>query len=675
MVSPTPPWPIDNNGGSVSALDPVTGDIIVAYAAMPTSAYYYGASDSDIVVAAYKYQQGTLALDTSFGGANCNTDDETDPIPGYSVVNLQNVVGIDPYGGAGPTYIATDPNNGDITIEIAKADGNANFAEMNAGGQLVSNFGSYYAESDGADFGGNGVEMVPMLTPSYSLNSNPSNVEVNNEPWFMGGGPIAINPANHDILLAGAFNYPNLPNFVGDPNGTETVFAFDASTGALDTAWGNDGEFSILDTDDVGGTAKWGAFTAIAATSKAIYLGASASPLTPSYDSYPAIIAINANGVGYYSGFDPVTGGVDTISSVPPELQSGDSPGDINAICALPNGNIEFLESAGASDFWVSQITANGASTTRGPNGDGNVAGSWTADGGSALDYANIAVNPTNGDLVVLDGLVPYPQYTNLNGGTISGCWISGTTGNGVDLVNPFNSGISEGGAAFDSLGNAVLAGAQNSANPVNLTLQVFGPGGGGPAGGLTLLSASSIRNQGGTSYAINLPLNVPNGTLPGIEDRDSRGSMKDEIALDFSVPISSSGVTVTLTNTNNGADGLLSSVSVNPGYPEELDVYFTNPVNGQTLVLTANNVTELGTNITGNFTVKCGFLLGDIAGEASVGQDSVNDFWAWTDGGNYTPDWVNNYVFRADFFLLGYVNGNDYYNVLQYQIGQTLTY
>jgi hypothetical protein len=175
-----------------------------------------------------------------------------------------------------------------------------------------------------------------------------------------------------------------------------------------------------------------------------------------------------------------------------------------------------------------------------------------------------------------------------------------------------------------------------------------------------TLLSASSdqvvpdrIHLGSYNTFAINLPLNVPPHVLPGIEDRTDSAGNPIYIALVFDSSIDAANFSVNpLVDTSGVSDGTASAPAVDGSNPNQLDVPVTGWVNAQTMVMT---VSYSGAGGPTSYTVKIGFLLGDVLGLGRVNGSDQGNF-----GINF--GFIDNSSnFRCDFNGDGVINGSDF--------------
>ncbi len=155
-----------------------------------------------------------------------------------------------------------------------------------------------------------------------------------------------------------------------------------------------------------------------------------------------------------------------------------------------------------------------------------------------------------------------------------------------------------------------------------------------------TLVSAVSSKTQGSAgAFALTLPISGS----PGIEDRTGGPT---QLVLTFASPIvegASFGDALT--------SGSISSTAVSGS---TLTVNLSGATNGQTLVLTLNDLRDAATNASGNYTFEVGVLLGDINGDGVVNSTDITI--AKLDSG----ETVNANNFTADINGDGVINSTD---------------
>jgi hypothetical protein len=172
---------------------------------------------------------------------------------------------------------------------------------------------------------------------------------------------------------------------------------------------------------------------------------------------------------------------------------------------------------------------------------------------------------------------------------------------------------------------------------------------------------ASDPLNPGNTViYPINLPLNVPNHSLPGIEDRTDSFGHPIFIAMVFSTAITASNFSVEpLVDIAGVPDGTASTPTVDPSNPNQLDIPVTGWLDKQTMLMT---LSYSGPGGPSTYTVKIGFLLGDVTDDGTVngthGYDNGTDFAAFAANFGMLANATN---FRSDFDGDGVINGTNF--------------
>ncbi len=459
------------------------------------------------------------------------------------------------------------------------------------------------------------------------------------------GFASAYNPKTNDILISGS-DYTYTSN-VND----NAIWAFSAQSGSLDGDFGVNGEFTILGSADENSEIfnnynadEFDAITVDANPDDATY-----GDIYAADDSYSdvRVVAVTSDGSGLLSGFN--SGEPFQLDNFAP---AGSNSVNIAAIFGLAvyGGNVIIADPVSWTDALGSYtgvgLTEINAATAAladfGPNNDGQLfvpsppsesvatwAGQFVSNGQIPVNGL-MAVNPNNGDIALV-----YATGNPLNGqpwngfepeGPMVAQWVNGSTGQFETLDQTYTNSDNPNfvpSATFVSNGgdSGGLMDADIDDSQVDLSLGYYGPTS-GPDTPLTLLSADSVKSQGGVDYGINLALNVPNGTLPSVEDRINGPT---EITMDFQSPITlGPNFAISLTDTLSASDGAVSSYAVDGSNPDQLDIYLSGAINEQTLIVAVDSVEDTETGVSGDYSVKVGVLLGDVAG---LGVVSSGDF------------------------------------------------
>jgi hypothetical protein len=468
------------------------------------------------------------------------------------------------------------------------------------------------------------------------------------EVHFAQAGGIAVNPVanangTYDAFVAGANEDPG-----GSLDGNATVWGF--QEGALDTSLG--GGTGILYS-----TGSTGFFTAIAANGNGIYVGQKNSGSSMTIDE----IAL--------------TGSLTVSATVNVNAPSGDqwSPDSLFGLGLAGDGDVIFggaLNQTSSFGYAVVRLTSSLGSTTWGPNGNGQI---FIAN----ASPQEMAVN-SNGDVLVNDS----PDDTLV---TETATWISGITGAQESLEYPYTSTgsaslLSATIPVFDSSGDAILAAGYSPSSGVgDETLARYDTSPDAPQ----LESAASVQdNLNGNSYGINMAVNVGFDQIPGVEDRNTQPIYE---ALDFSGPIAlASDFLVSLKDISGSSDGSVSNstmahAQIDSSNPDQLDIPVSGWTNGQTMVITVQGVENSGSTIEGTYTLKVGFLLGDVfdahaddtVGTSSEGVVSGDSFSAFIGNLGSATTLTN---FESDLDGDGAIGGSDF-SILVGNLGKSLNY
>ena len=180
-------------------------------------------------------------------------------------------------------------------------------------------------------------------------------------------------------------------------------------------------------------------------------------------------------------------------------------------------------------------------------------------------------------------------------------------------------------------------------ANGHDFSMGVNGEVSGGGGGDLTLLSAFSEKDQGGSEFDIDLPLT---GDI-GIEPRDGG---KDEIYLVFGNNITDAGSVTSSCGT--------AGVKIDPDDAHNLIVTVgSSHCNATTITITVSGVMDDQGN-TGSASVSYGKLLGDVNGDGIVNNKDAAEVR------HNSPRHVDSSNFRDDVNVDGMVNNKDLYFV-----------
>ncbi|MGD0461707.1 MAG: LEPR-XLL domain-containing protein [Tepidisphaeraceae bacterium] len=634
--------PTDNY--QVSALAP-NGDVIVAFEA--NTADFPVTRTTDLIVAAFKSNgAGGLELDQNFGGFN---DDATVCLTagsGYSIINPGTLSPVSS-GVVTPLGIAIDPG------------GNIN---------LIWDTPSTYTGAE-CQLNANGT----------TLNGSDTLQENADEAYGIAVDPVANSGGTYEAYVAGTITAnPNNPlaDNISSPLGQPAVWAF--NNGVLDSRYGGSGNPGLLYSLSPSG---WdGAFTSVAANSNGIYLTAyvdQVSGISVSVYEIEPNGALNTSGFGT-GGSAPITAPEGSAwqwgrQSAPfltsPLLGIGlDSNGDV-----IIGGDMALGTNIGCA---LTRLTSTGATTTWGPNGNGQL---WVTD---AIP-TSMAVN-ANGDILLNDS----PQDTYEGGmGTATGTWISGSTGAQEALfypylysVQPSNNPLPALATAFDSAGDPVLAAGYSPSSGIGTeTLAIYGSSPDAPQ----LVSAASVqKNLNLNYYAIPLPLNVGFDRIPGVEDRTGQPIYE---ALDFGGPIAlASNFSVSLKDISGNPDGtvgnsLMSGAQIDPSNPDQLDIPVSGWINGDTMVISVQGVENSGSAVTGIYTLKVGFLVGDVF-DATFDVTGSGPPQGDVSGGSFTDFIINlGYAtnstnFESDLDGVDVIGATDF-TTLVTNLGKSLNY
>jgi hypothetical protein len=638
----------------VTAYDAKYGDELVA-----AQVFNHGPPLGYIVVGAFNpADDGTP--DTNFansggqGGTVISTegDDElATPVAGYSIVDASGYgpqgwsENPDAFAGAQPLGIWVDQNgNIDIAVELATVyEGptvptyaGIGVLELNSTGTSMN----YFEGLESPSWAGTG-------TDSYQ------------------GCCAAYDPATNDILIGGYDASGNAQS--------NSIWAFHEESGLVDSNFGSGGEFET-DSHPSPPYGFFDEFTALTVDSDAsdstygdIYAG-------DDYNGAPQVTAITPDGTGLLASFN--SGSPFQLTTFAP---AGTNSVTIDSVFGLTvyNGNVISANPVSwtdPSDNWFTGVgltevnAATGAGTNFGPNNDGQLfvrAPEGISVASGAFSYsATMALNQDNGDVAITYVWGESPAW-----GTQVAQWVNGATWQYENLDQTYtNVNVPDDtpSAAFVTGGpdSGGLLVADIDQDTFDLALGYYGPA--LQPNPPQLVSAESIQNNAnGNSYAINVNLNVGPGQLPTVEGRQDNSRLY--LALDFesAISIPATGLTFSLTDTLGATDGSVGSSSyfIDPSNSDQLDVYLSNVLNRETLVFTVDGVQDQATGVTGDFTLKLGFMLGDTNGDGIVNAQDLaavdSNFNQATNSDNYLCDFNGGGVINSPDFADLIINYN----------------